>query len=193
MTESEGALRAMLGAWLPPNDAPDRPQMQVATVDETGSPDARTVLLSEWDDDGFVFHTDSTSRKADQLRGSPAVALVVLWPGFTRQLVVQGVAEVADRDRLDRAYARRSPYLRQLAWQNTMAVAQLEPTERIDAWRRFTDEHAATEPEAPDTWIGYLVRPHRVTFWQSDPEGPSHRVEFRRSAQGEWTEHHLPG
>lgn len=183
----------MLDAWLPPNEDSDRPQMQVATVDEGGRPDARTVLLSEWDDEGFVFHTDAESRKAGQLHRSPAVALVLLWPGFTRQLVVQGTAEAADRERLDEAFARRSPYLKQLAWQNSTALAQRERHERIDAWRRFAEAHDTAELVAPATWIGYLVRPHRLTFWQSDADGPSHRVEFRRRAGGDWTEHHLAG
>lgn len=184
---------ALLREWLPPNEAVDRPQIQVATVDETGRPDIRTVLLSSWDEDGFRFHTDAASRKAAQLTRHPAVAIDVLWPGFSRQLVVRGTAEPEDRERLATAYAARSPYLKQLAWQNTTALAQQDRAGRVAEWARFAVEHppAALEPSA--TWTGYLVRPDRLTFWASDPEGPSHRTEFRQGADGTWSEHHLAG
>ncbi len=183
----------MLSDWLPPNDAPERPQLQLATVDGLGRPDVRTVLLSEWDAEGFVFHTDAGSRKAAQLAVSPWVALVLLWPGFSRQLVVRGAAEVADRDRLDRAFAARSPYLKQLAWQNSESMAQLDRASRVEEWRRFSSDRDPAGVAAPTGWTGYLVRPDRLTFWQPDADGPSHRIEFRSAGDGAWSEHHLPG
>ena len=193
MTTITGAPLALLHDWLPPNTQQERPQIQVATVDSDGRPDIRTVLLSAWDEDGFAFHTDSASRKAAQLEGNAAVALVVLWPGFSRQLVVRGVAVVQDRQALDAAYASRSPYLRQLAWQNTTELAQKDAVARASTWQRFSIEHALEEIAAPDTWTGFVVHPNRLTFWQSDPDGPSHRVEYRATGTGSWTEHHLAG
>ena len=182
-----------LAAWLPPNDDPDRPQIQVATVDATGRPDIRTVLLSEWDADGFVFHTDARSRKAEQLADHAAVAIDVLWPGFTRQIVVRGTAEVADRERLDRAFALRSAYLKQLAHQNTTEFAQHERAERVRLWSAFGRKQDLALLTPPDTWTGYLVRPDRLTFWESDPDGPSHRTEYRLEPDGSWSSHHLAG
>lgn len=193
MTTITGAPLALLHDWLPPNTQQERPQIQVATVDGDGRPDIRTVLLSSWDADGFAFHTDSASRKVAQLAANGAVALVVLWPGFSRQLVVRGAAEVQDRGVLDAAYAARSPYLRQLAWQNTTELAQKDAAARASAWQRFSTEHAVAELVPPDTWTGFVVRADRLTFWQSDPNGPSHRVEYRAAGAESWTEHHLAG
>jgi len=188
-----GAPLAMLRAWLPSNDETDRPQIQVATADAAGRPDIRTVLLSEWDDRGFVFHTDAASRKVAELALNPSVAIAVLWPGFTRQLVVRGTAEAADPDRLERAFENRSPYLKQLAWQNTTALAQDDREHRNAEWARFAATHDAARLDPPATWTGYLVRPDRLTFWQSDPQGPSHRVEFVLEEDATWSEHHLAG
>ena len=67
----------VLQAWLPTNEDPDRPVMTLATVDRSGTPDARSVLLSELDRDGFFFHTDAGSRKVAQLGDIPDVALVI--------------------------------------------------------------------------------------------------------------------
>ncbi|WP_210508483.1 pyridoxamine 5'-phosphate oxidase family protein [Naasia sp. SYSU D00057] len=191
MTLPAEALR-LLADWLPGNDDPERPRMQLATVDASGLPDIRTVLLSEWDETGFFLHTDANSRKVAQLASFPGVALDLLWPGFARQLVVQGRAERADGDEERRVYARRSPYLRQLAWQNTAEVAQLPREERTRQWAEFADAHDIAALEAPATWVGYRVRPSRLTFWEADPEGPSHRVEFGLSDEG-WARFDLPG
>ena len=192
MTLPAEALR-LLADWLPANDDPDRPRMQLATVDASGLPDIRTVLLSEWNEDGFSLHTDANSRKVEQLSAFPGAALDVLWPGFARQLVVQGRAERVDGEAERRVYGRRSPYLRQLAWQNTAEVAQLPREERARRWAAFQVEHDLSELEPPRTWIGYLVRPVRLTFWEADADGPSHRVEFRLSDAGSWSRHDLPG
>jgi pyridoxamine 5'-phosphate oxidase len=182
---------ALAASWLPGNDDPDRPQITLATVSSGGGADARTVLMSELDETGFYFHTDALSRKAADIAADPGVAIVVLWPGFTRQLVIRGIAEVAPAEEIAAAYVRRSPYLQQLAWQNTAAFAELPHEQRVAAWGAFLTEHLDGFDQ-PSTWIGYLVRPTRLTFWQSDPDTASHRVEYTR-VDGEWLESHLPG
>lgn len=183
-------LVALLTGWLPANDDPDRPPVTLATVDADGFPDARTVLLSEFDRDGVYVHTDAASRKVAQLTSHPTVALVARWDDPLRQLVVRGVAEPADRTETDRAYARRSRYLQQLAWVNTQEVADQSPSERRDTWESFAAEHPVLEP--PASWVGFLVRPTTLTFWTGDPTSVSHRREYRLT-DGEWSVSELPG
>ena len=183
-------LVGLLAEWLPDNDDPDRPAVTLATVDEHGAPDARTVLLSELDDHGVYVHTDAASRKVAQLTARPAVAVVARWADPLRQLVIRGLAEPADRAETDRAYARRSRYLQQLAWVNTQAVADLPPAERRETWASFDEAHPDLEP--PTTWVGFLIRPTSLTFWTGDPTSVSHRREYRLS-DGVWTVAELPG
>lgn len=178
--------------WLPANSDPDRPQIQVATVGADGAPDIRTVLLTEFDEQGLYFHTDSRSRKAQHLAADPRLAIEVLWPGFTQQLALQGVAEVAPAEEQDAAYTRRSPYLKQLAWQNDDAFAQLDHASRVDLWAGFLATHDVAALEPPATWIGYRVRPTRLTFWQSDAEAASRRTEYAL-VDGEWVVTYLAG
>ncbi|HAQ59102.1 MAG TPA: pyridoxamine 5-phosphate oxidase [Microbacterium sp.] len=175
--------------WLPGADE-ERMPMTVSTVDAEGFPGARTVLLSEFDGERFFFHTDAASQKAADLTANPKVSLTILWPGFTRQLVVQGTAEIAPPDEASRAYATRSPYLRQLAWLNTTENARLPRAEREQRWAAFAAQHP--EPAQPDGWVGYGVTPHRMLFWVSHPGAPSRRVEYTRTSRG-WTHRHLPG
>jgi pyridoxamine 5'-phosphate oxidase len=198
----------LIVTWLPANDDPDRPQITLSTVSEDGGADARTVLMTEFDQDGFYFHTDGRSRKVAEIRANPGVAITVLWPGFTKQLVIRGTAEVAPAQEISRAYESRSPYLKQLAWQNYEEFAQLSLDERRAQWADFAAEHGddagsdshgpdshAWDLPAPETWTGYLVRPTQLTFWGSNPDTASHRVEFVRDPGGEdtWTRRELAG
>jgi pyridoxamine 5'-phosphate oxidase len=193
MTDLSGEVLDRLRAWLPDDDEPERPQLQLATVDGDGRPDIRTLLLSAWDESGFVFHTDAASRKVTQLAAQPSVALAIVWPGFTRQLVVRGVAEQAAPAALERAYRSRSPYLKQLAWQNSLELAQQPRDERMRRWRAFGDEQDVTARPPSPTWTGYLVRPDRVTFWEPDTQGPSHRFEYEAMGADGWRLTHLAG
>ena len=177
----------LLNEWLPDNEQLERPQMILSTVSPDGGPDARTVLLTEFDDEGLYFHTDSRSRKVAELAANPAVALTFLWPNFTRQLVVRGLASVAPQAEQERAFSRRSPYLKQLAWQNSPEFAQLPLPDRVAQWSSFD-----VPDQPPATWIGFVVRPSRLTFWQSSPETASRRDEYTL-VDGEWVLGHLPG
>ncbi|MDM4762120.1 pyridoxamine 5'-phosphate oxidase family protein [Galbitalea sp. SE-J8] len=181
-----------LTEWLPPNDAIDRPQIQIATVDETGAPDIRTVLLTSFDDEGFAFNTDAASRKVAHLAADPRIAIVILWPGFTWQLTIQGAASPATHEQWAAAYAKRSPYLKQLAWQNSLEFAQLPHEERVARWTAFAAEHDLDEIGPSPTWAGFIVRPTRLTFWRSDPDTASQRTEYRL-VDGVWERHLLAG
>jgi len=177
----------LLDDWLPANEQVERPQMILSTVSAAGAPDARTVLLTEFDDEGLYFHTDSRSRKVADIASQPAVALTFLWPNFTRQLVVQGTAAVAPAGEQVDAFERRSPYLKQLAWLNSPEFAQLPLTERVQQWASF-----GVPETPPPTWIGFVVRPTRLTFWQSNPDTASRREEYTL-VDGRWVLGHLPG
>ncbi|MCK6066655.1 MULTISPECIES: pyridoxine/pyridoxamine 5'-phosphate oxidase [Microbacterium] len=180
---------ALAASWLPEPDE-DRMPMTLSTIDEDGYPRARTVLLTEFDGERLYFHTDAESRKVADLAANPRVALTLLWPAFTRQMVVQGIAERAGDAEIARAYELRSPYLRQLAWQNTADFAARSLAEREAEWARFRAAHP--KPEQPAGWVGFAVRPHRYLFWTSHPDAASRRLEFVRSADG-WTRHLLAG
>ena len=185
---------ALAREWLP-GPGEDRLLMTVSTIGLDGLPDARTTMLSDFDGERFFFHTDADSRKAAELAADPGVALTILWPGFTRQLVVQGTASRSSRAESDEAYRRRSPYLQQLAWQNTPAFAQLPLAERRARWDEFLRAHGgAGDPSftPPASWAGFAVTPRRLVFWVSNPLAASRRIAYTRDADS-WILAALPG
>ena len=67
--------------------------MTLATVDDSGAPSARMVLLKFFDRGGFVFFTNLESRKAVDIESNRRVALLFWWPELERQIKINGVAE----------------------------------------------------------------------------------------------------
>ena len=60
--------------------------MTLATCSRDGIPTARIVLLRDFDADGFVFYTNATSRKGEQLLDNPRAALCFYWDALGRQI-----------------------------------------------------------------------------------------------------------
>lgn len=176
--------------WLPPNDDPERPQVTLSTVDVDGAPDARTVLLSSFDRDGFAFHTDAASRKVEQITARPLVALTVLWPGFTRQLVVR----VGPSPPTTRPSPAPTPPARPIcsSWPgSTRTSSRPSPRRAPPTLGRVRHRAPAGLDRAPG-WTGYVVRPTRLLFWVSAPDTASRRREWSLGPGG-WAHEYRAG
>ena len=165
-------------AWLPADDDPDRPRVTLSTMGTDGYPDARTVLLTAFDESGFAFHTAATSRKVAELSALPRASIVVLGPGWTWQLVLRGDVAPDPPDRAAAAWHARSAYLRRLAWCNTDDLAELPLAERRRRWGAFGAEHP--DPDQPPCWVGFRLQPRELTFWGAHPDTASRRLQYVR-------------
>jgi pyridoxamine 5'-phosphate oxidase len=176
--------------WLPPDDEPERPRATLATVGEDGYPAARTVLLTAFDPTGFAFHTAAGSRKTAELAALPRAALVLLWPGFDRQLTVRGDVVADSPASVAAAWASRSDYLRRLARLNTDELAGLPLGERQGRWADVAPDSPSSAPA--DSWVGYRLQPREITFWAARPDTASRRLQYVREEQG-WRWAHRAG
>ena len=62
----------------------------LSTVDADGLPNARMVLLKDIEDAAFVFYTNYTSAKAQELDQAGKAAFVMHWKSLRRQIRVRG-------------------------------------------------------------------------------------------------------
>lgn len=156
--------------------------MTLATVGANGRPSARTVLLKDADERGFVFYTNTGSRKGRQLTESPRAALVFLWPPLAAQVLVEGDVEPVSAAEADAYFASR-PRLSQIgAW----ASEQSQPLDSRETLERRLDEYesryAGQAVPRPPHWSGYRVKPDLIEFWRGR-EGRLHeRDRYFRDA-----------
>src|SRR4051794_26149368 len=147
--------------------------MTLATVDRTGAPTARTVLLKHADRQGFVFFTNHGSRKGAELAANPVAAVVFAWLPLHRQVCVRGRVEQVSPAVTAEYFGSRPWGSRIGAWAShqSAVVASREHLERrwAELSARWPDHGRADDVPVPPHWGGYVVRPVEVEFWQGRP------------------------
>jgi pyridoxamine 5'-phosphate oxidase len=160
--------------------------MVVCTVGEDG-PSARMVLLKGVDERGFVFYTNYGSRKAEELTDNSACALVFPWHPLQRQVRVEGTAARLSAEESDAYFAIRPRPAQIGAWASPQS--QIVPSREFLEDRYLTErDRFADVPEVPRPphWGGFLVRPHRVEFWQGRSGRMHDRFRFDRTDEWAW-------
>lgn len=165
---------------------PEPNAMIVATADASARPGARTVLLKDFDERGFVFYTNYLSRKGAEASANPQVALVFPWFVMQRQVLVDGVAERVDRAETERYFATRPRGSQLGAWASPQSTV-LPDRAAVDAGlaaarERFGDEGPVPPPPH---WGGLRVVPHAVEFWQGRASRLHDRLRYDRTT-GSW-------
>ena len=157
----------------------------LATVDESGVPNVRMVLLKEIEAEAFVFYTNYTSKKAKELDGNPHAAFVIHWKSIRRQIRVRGTISKEDGPQADAYFKSRSPNSRLGAWASEQSTPLASRSELVERLELVTAEQGA-DPQRPPFWGGFRLRPQEIEFW-ADGE---HRLHDRfkwTAKDGGWT------
>lgn len=159
--------------------------MAVATVDGHGVPNVRMVLLKELDK-GFVFYTNATSTKGEELDENSVAALCFHWKSIRRQIRVRGTVEMVSEDENDAYFAARSRGAQIGAW----ASQQSRPMSDEDILKtRVQDYESIYEGRnipRPEFWRGYRVIPSTIEFWVNRPYRLHDRLQFELNENGNW-------
>jgi pyridoxamine 5'-phosphate oxidase len=163
----------------------------LATVDETGLPNVRMVLLKDVEDDAFVFYTNYESAKARELDHAGQAAFVMHWKSLRRQVRARGRIEKEDGPQADAYYQSRSLKSRLGAWASRQSQPLSSRAALVAEVAKVTLSHG-THPKRPPFWGGYRLTPVEIEFWADGDHRLHDRFQWKRAESGaEWTVNRL--
>lgn len=151
---------------------PDPNAMTIATVDATGQPSQRIVLLKNLDEKGFVFYTNLRSHKAQDLLQNPKISLHFPWHILERQVKVCGVAEQMSSAEVLKYFVTRPRDSQLGAWASQQSRPISSRALLLQQFETMKNKFAKGQIPLPDFWGGFRVKPHQIEFWQ----GGAHRL-----------------
>lgn len=176
---------ALVRSWLTEaqESEPNDPNaVALATVDNSGLPNVRMVLLKEIEESltegGFVFYTNYESAKGQELDANAVAAMVLHWKSLRRQVRLRGAVERVGGTQAD-AYFNSRAYQSRLG---AIASRQSEPLANRRTLMAEVAKVAArhpSKPPRPDHWGGFRIRPTEIEFWADG--------EFRLHDRFRWT------
>ena len=171
----------------------DPTAMTVATVDKSGQPSQRIVLLKDFDKAGFVFYTNTGSKKSQDLSQNNKISLHFPWHMLDRQVKITGTAQKLSTVSVAKYFVSRPKPSQIAAW----ASAQSRPIKSkqllMEKFSAATSKFAKGEVPLPSFWGGYKVVAHQIEFWQGGEHRLHDRFVYTKTSEGYWhTERLMP-
>jgi pyridoxamine 5'-phosphate oxidase len=137
---------------------------------------------------GFVFYTNSHSRKGAELTANPHAALLFHWKSLRRQIRIEGSVTPVSAAEADAYFASRARDSQLGALASEQSAPLASRSIFLARYEEVSDRFAGREVERPAHWTGYLLTPDALEFWIDRPHRLHERRRFTRDANapGGW-------
>lgn len=154
----------------------------LTTSTKAGKPSARVVLLKDYDDSGFVFYSNSDSKKGSDLSDNPYAGFCFWWGKLERQIRIEGRIEIVSQVEADAYFATRPRGSQLGAWASNQS--SVIPNREILEERvlEFEDKFKDTDVPRPPYWNGYRLAPDLIEFWQGRDNRLHDRLRYSLQA-----------
>jgi pyridoxamine 5'-phosphate oxidase len=172
------------------SDAREPHAMTLSTVDSSGRPDSRVLILKGVGDGRWLFATSRESRKGEEIAATPWAAANFYWPEVGRQVRIRGRVLEAGADETARDFLDRPGASRAASFAGNQGKPLTDPDE---VGLAFAEAAAAIESNPrliPEHWALFQLAPDEVEFWQSDSERQHIRLRYELVA-GRWSRQRL--
>tara|TARA_B100000131_G_scaffold269925_1_gene269490 strand:- start:1306 stop:1932 length:627 start_codon:yes stop_codon:yes gene_type:complete len=159
----------------------------LSTADKKGIPSVRMVLLKDFNQNGFIFYTNLNSKKSQDIKINPNVAMCFHWKTLLRQIRITGkISKVLDKD-ADNYYSSR-PYGSKIsAWasnQSSVLKNRDELFKSIEEYKKkYSDENNVPRP---NYWSGWNLDPYEIEFWLQKDSRIHERLKYLKKEKNTW-------
>lgn len=164
--------------------------MVLATSDGNGLVTSRTVLLKALDEDGFVFFTNTNSRKGRQMAQCPRAAATFLWKASGCQVQLVGSVSRVSDEAADAYFSTRDRGSQVGAWASDQSTPLESREALIERVKDFESKFEGQEVPRPPHWTGFVLSPETVEFW-TQREFRLHDRFLYSQRDGEWVKQRL--
>jgi len=158
----------------------DANAIQVATVDASGMPNIRSVLVKDRGPDGFTFYTNFESAKGRELLAARKAALLYYWKSLSRQIRVRGAVDIVSDATADAYFATRPRDSQLGAWASHQSHQMAERGEFARRMKEMRERFANSAVPRPPHWSGFRLIPSYIEFWQERPFRHHDRLAFEK-------------
>jgi len=160
--------------------------LSLATSSPDGIPSVRMVLLKGLSDDGFVFYTNSGSKKADDLKNNPNASMCFHWKSIRRQIRVSGKVSVVDKEETDKYFSSRDYGSKISAWASSQSKVMKNRNEFLNKIKEFEKKFSdKNNVPRPPHWLGWRIIPNQIEFWLEAKNRSHERLNYRKE-NGKW-------